>query len=272
MAYDPVRNVTVLYGGRSGMTVLDDGTWLYDGRTASWTHLVDAFGPASDFSAMAYDAVHQELVLFGGYQSGAETWTWNGATWRRRMPTTSPPARALHSMAWDPDRQRVVMFGGRQVTSGLRHQDLWEWDGTNWQQRVTTGGPIGLSSAMAWDPTRHVLVVFGAHDQVVNNELWELGSGSAWLLRSPSNPPSPRAGSVGAFFPPAAKVMVVGGRDGASNYLAGAFLTDGASWATVTPDCGARQYAAMTWDSARGKLVLFGGVGPAGELGDTWEY
>jgi hypothetical protein len=48
---------------------------------------------------------------------------------------------------------------------------------------------------------------------------------------------------------------------------------DGASWTLVaTGGPSARELGAMAFDSARGRIVLFGGAGPSGSLGDTWEW
>jgi hypothetical protein len=35
-------------------------------------------------------------------------------------------------MAYDPVRRRVVLFGG--FHAGVTYADLWEWDGTAWEQ------------------------------------------------------------------------------------------------------------------------------------------
>lgn len=221
---------------------------------------------------MAWDPVHHEAVLFGGFQTGGETWTWNGSTWSQRTPATTPPERAQHAMAWDPDRQRVVLFGGRSTASTNRRSDLWEWDGSTWQQRPTSTGPVGLVTTMAYDTARHVLVVFAPQDQLPNHDLWELGSGTSWLLRSPSSPPSARFGAAVAFDASSSRVVVVGGKPDSTTYLADAFATDGVTWSTLSPSCGERAYAAITWDSARRKLVVFGGVNSSGPLSDTWEF
>jgi hypothetical protein len=41
------------------------------------------------------------------------TWTWDGSTWTKQAPTTSPPAEEEASMAYDAATRNVVLFGGR---------------------------------------------------------------------------------------------------------------------------------------------------------------
>jgi hypothetical protein len=64
---------------------------------------------------MAYDAATSNVVLFGGAGvSGdlGDTWTWDGSTWTKQAPATSPPAREDASMAYDAATGNAVLFGG----------------------------------------------------------------------------------------------------------------------------------------------------------------
>src|SRR5262249_15522088 len=83
-------------------------------------------GPRS-VTAMAFDAVRGNIVLFAGASSNPvqDTWTYDGVDWTQRFPTTVPYGNTNHAMAWDPVRQRVVMCSSTYT---------WEWDGTNWSQ------------------------------------------------------------------------------------------------------------------------------------------
>lgn len=90
MAYDRRSGLVLLYGGNGvktqpgpGFAVLDD-MWAWDGK--SWTE-IKANGPGKRFMhAMAYDAVRNKTILFGGsdgQQTLADTWEWDGRVWRR---------------------------------------------------------------------------------------------------------------------------------------------------------------------------------------------
>ena len=83
MAYDPVRGVTVLFGGFNGNGGTENGeTWEWNG--SSWTQRnVPGPSPRTSF-AMDYDFTRHVTILFGG-QRGAvwngDTWEWDGTTW-----------------------------------------------------------------------------------------------------------------------------------------------------------------------------------------------
>ncbi len=85
------------------------------------------------------------VLVFGGTSGSGggtavadldETWLWSSASWSPiAPPTTAPSRRSFHTMAFDPIRQRVVLFGGRDNGGNVR-DDLWEWDGIAWTERV----------------------------------------------------------------------------------------------------------------------------------------
>ena len=95
---------------------------------------------------MTYDSLRKVIVLFGGLgNSGTlkDTWEWNGTTWTKQTPATSPPARAHHAMAYDAKRQVVVMVGG-QAAASLK--GTWEWDGKNWVDISATAKFPGIGN------------------------------------------------------------------------------------------------------------------------------
>ena len=72
---------------------------------------------------MAYDALRQQVVFFGG----GETWLWNGTNWTQATPTTQPSFRRGYDMAYDTVRQQVVLAGGDAGPA-----ETWRWTGTDW--------------------------------------------------------------------------------------------------------------------------------------------
>ncbi|MGP8061009.1 MAG: kelch repeat-containing protein, partial [Acidimicrobiales bacterium] len=80
---------------------------------------------------MAYDSATGQTVLFGGLDANgatlADTWTYNGTTWTKQYPATSPPARAYASMAYDAAIGQMVLFGGLDA-SGNTLGDTWTYN------------------------------------------------------------------------------------------------------------------------------------------------
>jgi hypothetical protein len=87
---------------------------------------------------MAYDQSLQRTVLYGGKNSGPETWEWDGETWNQSaaLPMST---RRYHAMAYDSARQKTVLFGGI-VGNEIVVGDSWERFGQTWSQ-VDDGSP-----------------------------------------------------------------------------------------------------------------------------------
>jgi hypothetical protein len=141
---------------------------------------------------MAYDSATGSVVLFGGANGGSDlndTWTFNGVTWTRLSPSTSPPARAYASMAYDPATGKIVLFGGSGNSGDL--SDTWTFDGTNWTELSTTASPPARDSAsFAYDAATGKIVLFGGEGNGGNlGDTWTF-DGTNWTqLSPPASPP-----------------------------------------------------------------------------------
>src|ERR1700682_611841 len=95
MAYDPVGKKTVIFGGSTASSYLNE-TWTFDGTT--WARQKTPVAPPARVEAsMAFDRVTRKLVLFGGFDGAhylGDTWLWDGATskWTQAHPKSSPTA------------------------------------------------------------------------------------------------------------------------------------------------------------------------------------
>jgi hypothetical protein len=129
--------------------------------------------PARCCVGMAYDSLHQNVVMFGGLDNNnavlGETWVWDGTSWSQRNPTASPCPRRSTRAAYDGISQKVLVFGGVAgngcpVQAGKTLADTWLWDGTNWTQCLATcsthpGNREG--EGLAYDSVRQQVVLFG---------------------------------------------------------------------------------------------------------------
>ena len=125
IAYDPVRQRTVIFGGRTTSTFFG-GTLEWDGNV--WTNVTPSGGnpPNRAAAAMTYDAALDRIVMFGGNVANGrlnDTWYWDGSSWTQVFPGTPPGQRGNSGFVYDSRRERCVLFGGNGPT--LHFNDLW---------------------------------------------------------------------------------------------------------------------------------------------------
>jgi hypothetical protein len=227
---------------------------------------------------MAYDTATGNMVLFGGTSSGAlgDTWTWNGVTWTKQTPASSPTARSVAAMAYDPATRDVVLFGGAGAHGGLG--DTWTWNGTTWTKLSPATSPTPLASAsMAYDTATGNMVLFGGGNSCTGScgylaSTWTW-NGTTWTKLSPATSPPARTDATMAYDSATGDMVLFGG--GAfSGYLNTTWTWNGMTWAQASPSAipTARATASMAYDPATEDMVLFGGGNSQGNLGDTWTW
>lgn len=263
MTYDSRAKKFILFGG-AGASVVSDETWIWDGTT--WTQLRPARSPAARINAsFVYDSVHGKALLFGG--TGADgrprddTWSWNGSVWTEEHSSMAPAARNGASMVNDEARGVVTLFGGQGLAgrTGESFNDLWTWDGSNWQeQRVAASPSARFGASMAYDPKSAKTVLFGgAGSGVALSDTWTW-DGHTWRPEQPTLSPQPRVWSSMAYDSGTGRVVLFGGQDGATARN-DTWTWDGATWTreqtTSAPPAGA--YSAMAADSDLGLVLLF---------------
>jgi uncharacterized protein (TIGR03437 family) len=182
-------------------------------------------------------------------------------------------------MANDTTLGQVVLFGGT-AQFGLQN-DTWVWDGSNWALKAPTHKPPARwQFAMAYDAARHQVVLFGGAGDPSGrlNDTW-VWDGNDWTLKSPAHSPSPRNGHA-LTYDAARGVVVLFGGVASINDIPGnqndTWMWDGTDWLQRSPSHRpiARAGHAMAYDTARGQVVLFGGLisGSVTNLNDTWVW
>lgn len=137
--------------------------------------------------------------------------------------------------------------------------------------------------AMAYDSDHGLVLLFGGADErQVLGDLWSW-DGKTWRCLSDHGPPA-RTFPTLVFDEADDSLILFGGNrvlfganDGADTFLDDMWSWDGAKWTRVrTPTPPARAEASVAYDSARKRIVLFGGYrvehGERVRLGDTWEW
>jgi hypothetical protein len=183
-AYDPITRMVMLYGGRLSPGDVVDDTWGWDGRT--WLALDAGTGspPVGEGSSMAWDSVHDQMVLI----AGGQTWVWNGSDWDRQPKGDLPAGSAFGSVAFDPVTRALLAISccAPRVTT-------YTWDGMAWRQ-VGAGANAPVILSLALDPVSDRLLLCSDPTQSqVGRQMWSW-SGRDWIPLAGSRlPVSPLA-------------------------------------------------------------------------------
>jgi hypothetical protein len=199
--------------------------------------------------------------------------------WTQRQDI-GPVGRTGCGMAFDPVRGKTVLFGGAILDRGT-----WEWDGQYWTQVSDMGPTLRRDFGMAWDNVSQRVLLFGGvavsadpvsgGNPAVLGDTWEW-DGESWTQVDDSGPAARFAFAI-ASDTTRNRVVLFGGANsvpGGPQALGDTWEWDGTAW-TQQDETGpfARSGHHMTFDNARARTVLFGGV-PISGIGqsDTWEW
>ncbi len=236
------------------------------GQTTSsyqWRPLDDVWADGlTTFASIAYNPATDQHVMFGGRSNN--TYVFDGVTWNRRHPKTSPPDLGGASLGYDPVSKELILFGGGQPGRATVN-DTWAWDGRDWRRLAPSAAPSPRgAAAMAHDPIRKRLVLFGGGPTAWQrpNDTWEW-TGSTWQLVNTPQSPEGRISPAMAFNNLTGRITLYGGTP-----LKAPFHTweyDGSNWTkiTATPnpgDCNAFALAPVSPWSSGGGVYGFGGV------------
>jgi hypothetical protein len=312
LAFDEAKGRAYLFGGSrlgSNTALVSDELWAWESGANVWKNLTPFdrptdWPPGRMSSAMVFDPDRRRLVLFAGLRAGGlagfdDLWEWDGARWSNLTPPTRPllwpGVNTDHHLAYDPVR-RVILLKGAQ-------------DRLMWELNPASGTWANVSPSMtplAWSPQdragvvdfvgpRRSLLSFsgqlardagGSSDGgETDRSLWEWNTQSrSWasLTPSPLPPewPSRRMFAVGAFDGARQRFIVTGGRTasntGDRNDLWEWSLADNRWFERVSSIQPSDRYeAAMTFDTQRNTVLLFGGtvadVSFGRSLSDSWE-
>ncbi|MBI4815793.1 MAG: hypothetical protein HY791_06035 [Deltaproteobacteria bacterium] len=276
MAYDPMRDRVVLFGGsmltHAGPGSLGD-TWEWDGRR--WRDASSQGDPHPRVGhAMVYDGARGRVLMFGGVNdvgdSFPETWEFDGLIWTlRSVRGPGPNPRATPALAFDARRRRVVLFDGTSST--------WEWDGEAWTRLSMPGAVPTLRTghAMTYDPRTGLILLFGGRtpSRRYLQDTWTF-DGASWRELQPEGmAPAARGAHVLTYDTQRERVVLAGGTTEGGEFLADSWEWDGRAWhptAGVLPS--PRSGSAAAYDGRLGEVVLFGGMSAGRAVDDelTW--
>ncbi len=133
-------------------------------------------------------------------------------------------------------------------------------------------------ASAVYDSALHATVLFGGSTyNTIFNDTWVFSKTSGWKQLAPRVSPPPLTGAFMAYDAITKTVILFGGNmNGTSSDETWTF--NGETWTQqfppVSPSPRESNTNGMVFDSAIGKVVLFGGweYGPSNPLSDTWEW
>jgi hypothetical protein len=271
---------------------------LWEYASGKWTFLDSApYGLPHNVTlsprfgaAIAYDSLHGSVLLVGGCAPGiisgcgpltqvSDVWKFVNGTWSQL--TGGPSARWDSSLAYDAVAHLFVLFGGCSSlswTCSNELSDTWTFNWASWVQVSPTTHPSARGDAsLAYDQADSRIVLFGGEGcGSVCGDTWTFTNTTPtyWTLLSGSTHPIASLGAAMTYDGHDGYVLLFGGKvagGGVSSQTWSFTLSSG--WVSITGGFppSARFDSTMTYDSARGIVILFGGYGST-LLGDTWFY
>jgi hypothetical protein len=286
---------TIAFGGRvqsaNGFVYLND-TWRLNGN--QWQRFALSETPTSAVNmAATYDPDQKSMLRFGGAnEAGSQnalmaftaTLAPAAARWRLAQDNTAPSPRGVSSFAHNGLSGKSLLYGGRDETAATLG-DTWELDGDRWQKLDGISAELTprLSPSMVFDGLG--IVMFGGYAQgdLISDQTWRYTESAKWQLLHPAVSPPGRIGAAIASDVQSHRTLVFGGATGrlvngdiVLTEIGDTWMFDGSKWREVVTRTkpAVRAGAAMTFDVARKRFVMFGGGTERLQiaLNDTWEF
>jgi N-acetylneuraminic acid mutarotase len=294
MVYDPVNERILLFGGavyENRYTFFDD-LWAYDYASNTWTEIDCGPGPSGRFNfMMVYLTGHNQVLLFGGFSATdrvSDTWVYDitDNRWFRVSTDNSPSPRSDAAIVYD-GRNDVVILSDGYCRDDSHPRDTWvfDFDSIDWTRMDPEDSPLPqYGHHMVYDSANDQVVMYGGHWSTQDPRAHGYSDG-VWVYDYPTDSwtkvdeatslPS-RYWHQMAYDGDRGNLVVFSGSMGGDSRSDDTWLldTDEFTWerldSEVSPE--GRANSAMVYDSARQKVILFGGLKDFGDppLGDLW--
>ncbi len=278
LAYDPALNELLLFGGKNAVGPFGD-TWVM-GASDLWQNITQNLSTAPSarvFAMMTYDAVDQELVLFGGRTPNSvdgDTWTFSSVGWAPVSAATAPAARYGAGFAYDAADHYALLFGGYALKSQQTYafNDTWVFSGGTWRNLSLAEAPSPRGEmGLGFDSSQSALILFGGANAAGTSfgDTWAF-TGGTWsnITSALPNAPTPRSGLAEAGSNTTggagANVVVFGGLEARGSGSPGATLAD--TWVGGSLPLNAQSVQVVPRHADVGQPVEFSVVAYGGQL------
>ena len=240
--------------------------------------------PRRAHHALVYDEGRQRVLMTAGstpvdggrsFTFFNDLWEFDGVRWTA-MPSSGGMMSGV-ALAYDAKAKRVLSFGGY---NGQPLADLRVLEPTGWRTLGTLAAMPAAEPGFVFDSRRNRFVAFGgsAGPGQAHARTWSF-DGTAWS-EIPGDAPPARQGHTMVYDERRGRVVVFGGggtgKPGTRPpMLDDTWEFDGSVWTrceTKGTKPSARASSGATYDSRRGRVIIFGGADSAGFVGDTWAW
>jgi hypothetical protein len=277
-----------LFGGRDGPTVYDD-LWAYTLATDGWRSVTpSAETPPARFGHNAVWASGIGLVIFAGQGEAGffgDLWAYDPASnsWRLLPANGAAPVSRYGSCGTTgPDGRLWISHGF--TSDGQRFADTraYDFEINTWIDETPVGeAPVRRCLHACWWTDDGELILYGGQTTgtVALGDRWRLTVGerpgtNAWTQLQPSGE-APANRNLYAAARWGHGTLMFGGQGLDGGYLADTWWLaddgDALPLETGRTAPSARSGSEMIVDSARGRLLLFGGRDGQAAFGDLWQ-
>jgi hypothetical protein len=185
-----------------------------------------------------------------------------------------PEGRTSALLVYHPASKGMLLIDGYQFHTDSLENDVWKWDGKQWQKLPATGPGSKSLSAGDFSLRSNSIYVFGGigkgNYEDLKKDLWSF-DGTVWK-QIPLNDIGTRDHHEMIYFEPLGGFIVYGGLNEQREYDTTTWLIQGNKATSLNiAGPGARYHFAMTYDKVRKKIVLYGG-GKSKARDTHWEF
>ncbi|HKW97612.1 MAG TPA: kelch repeat-containing protein [Bryobacteraceae bacterium] len=161
-------------------------TAAYDPAARRWTDLTPKHSPPPVFGgSLAYDPVHDEIVLFGGGHVAEPgpggkvvgyTGTWifspRENDWRQLPAATLPPSRMNTRMVTDARDQKLILFGGDSQSHYLADTWIFDLRTRSWSESKLAGPQARAGHFAVYDTESGWMIIGGGYGRKDLTDMW----------------------------------------------------------------------------------------------------
>jgi hypothetical protein len=285
---DPARRQLVLFGGKATNPLGD--TWILDLDELVWREVPTESSPEARRGHTAIlDPVGDRMLVFGGEPASRvffnDVWEFNlkTETWRERSPSGERPVpRYGTSAIYDPVRNRMIVSHG--FSSQGRFDDTWSFDlATHKWTDLTPPEPKPLKRCLhdaVYDTVNDRMLLGGGCSSgfgpCPQDDIWAFDlSTQRWTqLQFEADHPGPLRNQALLFEPSGKRMVLFGGAESRAKSDTWSLDVSDDIWELISfqgqvPD--ARWSHKMVLDSARRRVLMWGGTSGSPVFDDLWE-